>query len=117
MIDRVAAYAAREFLPERALIEREDVSTGSMGEARSVWVVSAVDVPCRIIRGGETRRDMTSTDGAVEALPETYRLALSRGTAVGVNHRLTVGGNVYQVVGVEAMLTEQVFRMVTVVRR
>lgn len=117
MIDRLAAYAARAFLPERALIEREDVLTGGMGEARSVWVVSATDVPCRIIRAGRERGDMTSTEGAVEALPETYRLALPRGTAIGIDHRVTVGGNVYQVVGVEALLTEQVFRMVTVVRR
>lgn len=117
MIERTAAYARRHSLTERALIEREVTLVGVLGEHHTAWEVSETDVPCRIIRAGRERGDMTDTAGAVETLPEQYRIALPSGTPIGVNHRITVGSTAYSVVGVEAMLTQQFFRMVTVIRR
>lgn len=116
MLERIRANAVK-WLEDKARIEREVVATGSMGEAVRTWHVSAVDVPCRVIRATAGRGDAHSMAGDVESLPEEYRVSLPPGTAVGVDYRLTIRGQVYQVVRAEAEFTGAVFTTVIAVIR
>lgn len=109
--------AAGAYLNSRALIEKETRAVGLMGEAVRGWVTVASNVPCRVIQASTSRNDQTSLSGAVEALPAHYRIALPAGTSIDVDHRVTVLGVTYYVVGLEPALTDAMFVMVQVVAR
>lgn len=117
MLNRITAHARRSYLNETALIERRNITISPIGEAVETWVVTASSVPCRVIRGEHSRRDLTSTAGAREHLQEMYRVALPYNTTVGIDYRITVGEDVYTVVGMQGDLTDPVFIMVVVTKK
>lgn len=117
MYSRLAGHAKREFLTQRARIERANNAVDALGVPNAIWVISADDVPCRVIRAGRSNQDATSSAGGVEALPRQYRIAFPRDTEVGADYRVIVSGVTYSVVGVETALTDKFFVTVLVVRR
>ena len=90
----------REFLTETCVIEEEVIATDRYGAAAGTWRVVASGVACRVIT--ETR--MSGSDvqavGSQEALIARRRLIVPVETVMGVNQRVTVGGDVYQIVAV-----------------
>lgn len=111
------ASVAHTYLIERAVIEREVVTTDALGSTLRTWQIVTADAPCRVIRAGLSRADAHTQTGGVEALPETYRISFAAGTSIGADCRVKIGAHTYAVVGVEAALSNIVFVTVTAVRR
>lgn len=105
-------------LTERCNIERETAMTGLMGEPLHGWETVAADVPCRVIRVGQssTQSEYESV-GATEALVERWRLICPAGTVFAVDNRVKMAdGRVYQIVDVDDRLTDQAFVGAVMVR-
>jgi hypothetical protein len=97
-------------LGERCTLERETGQMGLMGEPLHTWEVVVDNIPCRIIRAGQSFSSAAAIVGSQEALIERYRLICPTGTPFTLEDRVRFDdGRLYQVVQVEDGLTEGVF--------
>lgn len=108
---------AGRWLTERALIQRETISVGAMGDSIRAWGTVASDVPCRVIVARRSDLSGQAVTADQETLDDVVRLAFPAGTAVDVDTRVIVGGNTYAVVRVETALTDDVFAQAVAVRK
>lgn len=106
--------AGAQFLVERCTLERETKTVDQYGGITSQWESVAVDVPCRLIKGG---MPITQMAGGQETIPEVYKIALAAGQTVGVDYRLSIGANVFNVISVETALSNAVWTVVRGQRR
>jgi hypothetical protein len=112
---RVREVATR-FLTETCVIEEEVVSTDQYGAAAHTWRVRASGVACRVITESRMSGSDTTEVGSQKALVEHLRLVVPEGTALDVNQRVTVGGDVYQIVAVLVGHTDAVFASAVIAR-
>ena len=105
---RVIQSRVDSMLTDSCTIERESGGVGLMGEPVCGWTVIAQNVPCRVISAGRGSRSAYEEVGSQEALVQRYRLMCEKGTAFTVNDRVTVNGNVYQIVDVMDGWTDSV---------
>ncbi len=112
---QIRAISSR-WLTDRALIERETVTIGALGDAIREWETVASDVPCRVIIA--RRSDLSASGIAAdrEMLTHSCRIVFPAGTSVGVDMRVTVDGEAYHIVRVEDALTDDIFTQVIGVR-
>lgn len=105
-------------LTETCSIERETGATGLMGEPLHGWETVAEDVPCRVIRVGQSSTQSEyEAVGATEALVERWRLICPAGTSFAVDNRVRLAdGRVFQIVDVDDRLTDQAFVGAVMVR-
>jgi hypothetical protein len=88
-------------LPDRALLEVEQGTTGSYGEPLHAWQVVESDVPCRLLpvgRGGGSSGAAQQL-GMQETIVQTRRLILPTWVSVGVDYRVTIRNEAWHVVG------------------
>ena len=103
------------FLTDSCLIESETDSMGDFGEPLHTWQSVASNVPCRLIRQSMDQGG-AQVVGSQEALIETYKLIVPGDTALDADQRVTVGGEVYQIVQVVMTLTDTVTRTAIMTR-
>jgi len=104
-------------LTETCTIERETVSVGDMGQSLHEFAEVAADVACRIIRAGTNSTGSSNNDGGREALTDRFRLILPVGTDISTDYRVRMADeSLYQVVDVEAALTDAAFVAAVIVR-
>jgi hypothetical protein len=112
-------------LTDSCTIERESDAVGGMGEPLHEFEVVASDVACRMIRAGARSTGTNNVEGGREALTDRYRLIIPVGVVTDTNGRLIIGadcrvtmadGTVYEVVDVEAALTDAAFVAAVVTR-
>lgn len=105
-------------LTDSCRIERETGTVGDYGQPLHVWEAVAVDVPCRLIRrGGAGINNEAGVAGGVETLREDYRLVVAEDVVLGVDYRVVVGGDVFEVVAVRDNLTDGGYVEAVLVRR
>jgi hypothetical protein len=104
-------------LTDSCTIERESDAVGSMGEPLHEFEVVVSDVACRMIRAGARSTGTNNVEGGREALTDRYRLILPVGTDISTDYRVTMAdGTAYEVVDVEAELTDGAFVAAVVTR-
>ena len=103
-------------LTDSCTIERETSETGDMGQELHEWEVLASDVACRLIRAGTKSTGSNNVEGGRESLTDRFRLILPVGTDISTDYRVMVGEDYFQVVDVEAALSDQAFVAAVVVR-
>lgn len=108
---------ARQWLHQRCRIEREQQAISEYGEPVVTWVLVADDVPCRLVQAGSRTTSQVSEVGSAEGLAQAYRLAVTADVALENDMRVVLEGQTYYVVGIEQMLTDEVFRHGIVVKR
>lgn len=109
---------ALQWLKDTCTLEQEVILTGEFGEPTRGWSLVASGVACRLITsGGAKSGNKVQETGAQETLEQEYRLVVAVGTPVGINQRVTVGGNTYFIVRIESGLTDELFRQAVVVKR
>ena len=123
MIGSMAGWlrgAAAQYLSDRCTIEREDHSEDEYGGQTIAWVTAALDVPCRLIKRGQSTTDAQIAAGR-DTINDGYKLALLAGSPgasiIGADMRVTINGIVYQVMSVESALTDGVFVMLIIERK
>lgn len=120
MFDRALAYVRRQLertLTDTCQIEREDDTTGSMGEPHHGWVIVQEDVPCRVIRVAGSWSGRTEVVSDRESMVEEFRLILPFGTEIGLDYRVVLsGGQAYQVVSIVDQWTNAADVQVVMVR-
>lgn len=97
LLERIKARVAL-FLGDTCKIEAEVDAVGEMGEPTHTWAVVAAEVACRVIDARQSGLSAMMNVGEQEAMVDTYRLIVPVGTALDVDQRVTVGGDVYQIV-------------------
>ncbi len=105
------------FLTDSALIEKESQSVGQYGEPLHAWQVTDASAVCRLIQGAKATTTPDFVSGAQETMPDLYTLVVEADTELDVNYRVTVNEIVYQVVRLEAELTDKGFRTALVSRQ
>ena len=95
------------FLTETCLIEKQADSVGQWGQEGQLWTTVASGVPCRVISARAMLQSTAQQVGGQEQLVDTYRIIAPYGTALATNQRVTVGGVVYQVVGLVTDRTDE----------
>lgn len=113
---RKVAYS---FLTDRCDVMQETTSSrGATGEPIKNWMTVAANVPCRIIKPGNTGSATAQALPALQdTLQEVYRVALPVDIPLGVDFRIASGGEEYDVVRIEQSLTDQMTRIAIVSRR
>jgi hypothetical protein len=97
-------------LTDSCTIERQTTAEGEMGQDLYEFEVLAADVPCRLIRAGARTTGSNNDAGGREATTDRYRLILPVGTEISMDHRVVMAdGDTYEVVDVEASLTDAAF--------
>lgn len=106
----VIANAMRAMLSESCVIEQEVITADGYGGQVSTWQ-PVQTVNCRVLRGSVSGMTGQGVEAAAsrEALMQTYRLIVPAGTPLAPNQRVTVGGNVYQIVAIADDFTDAVF--------
>ncbi len=107
-----------QMLTDVCSITRQTDAVDALGARTQTWVIVATNVKCRVIRA-ETKRNIGQQVVAVqEALTESYRLIVPRGTSLSVDYRVTLtDGRVYDVVQVLDMNTDALDAQAEIVRR
>jgi len=100
-------YAER-YLTQTALIEVQASTLDSFGGRTDAWETVAADVPCAIIRNVKISGDDIVQEGRRETMQSRYRLVVPHDTALSVDQRVTVDGEVYHVVAIEIRTTNSV---------
>lgn len=95
----------RRFQTESAVLSRRTTTTNVLGAPEIVYEDYAT-VTCRIILD-QARRGEARNVAEREALVDVYRISLPAGTEIGDDCRVTVGGVVYEVVGVLDARTDE----------
>jgi hypothetical protein len=107
------------FLTDTCTIEARSNSVGEFGDPQEVFASVAAGVACRVITLG-TRYAVAALNPAVlgrEALVDAYRLVVPAGTALDVDHRVTMSsGEVYQVVDLITERTDETDEQAIIVR-
>jgi hypothetical protein len=104
-------------LTDTCTIERETTATGDMGQELHENEVVATDVACRLIRAGLKSTGSSNNAGGIESLLDRYRLILPVGTVISTDYQVRMAdGTIFQVVDVEAALTDAAFVAAVVVR-
>lgn len=104
-------------LTDICTIERETTGTGDMGQELHENEVVATDVPCRLIRAGTRTTGSSNNAGGRESLTDRFRLILPVGTVISTDYRVRMADEtIYQVVDVEAALTDGAFVAAVVTR-
>jgi hypothetical protein len=104
-------------LTDTCTIERETTATGDMGQELHESEVVATDVACRLIRAGLKSTGSSNNAGGIESLLDRYRLILPVGTVISTDYQVRMAdGTIFQVVDVEAALTDAAFVAAVVVR-
>jgi head-tail adaptor len=104
-------------LTDSCTIERESTGLGDMGQPLHEFEVVASDVDCRVIMAGSRTTGSNNVAGGREALTDRFRLILPVGTDISADYRVTMAdGTVYDVVDVEAGLTDAAFVAAVVMR-
>lgn len=100
---------ADRFLTDTCAIERLSDAVDAAGAPVNTWEPVTSGVKCRLITPGWQRGNVRMV-GEQPHLGQEYRVVLPAGTAVGVQHRVTLDGNDsrWLVVGVVAGLTDEV---------
>lgn len=105
-------------LTDRCTIKREVHETDVYGAESGRMDVVDVDVPCRLIRvGGSRSEGAIQQIGAIETMPETYRLIVPDTVVMAANELVELGGRTYRVVRATDEWTDEVFRAYVVVLR
>lgn len=97
----------RAFLTDLAIVETEALTTNDYGGSLHSWQEVASSVPCRVLveTGGTNAAKMI---GEQEGISETYMIAIALGFFTpAVNQRITVNGQVFQVVNIQEHLTDR----------
>lgn len=105
-----------QFLTDRCTIEQAVTAADAYGGSAQTWTIVRADVPCRVITEG-TRAGATAPTGDRDSLRQSYRLVVGPDVQLGIDQRVTHEGIVYDVVAVQANLTDEVFRSAVIVRR
>ena len=116
VLGRLRRDAAR-YLMDTCTIERQDVTVDEFGSARRVLTLVAADVPCRVITAGAANAGAAGVVGGQDVMSELYRVALLPDQAIDVDHQVTIGADVYQVVRLETALTGAFFRHAVISRK
>lgn len=104
-------------LTDTCTIERETAANGNMGQSLHEAEVIASGVACRLIRAGLKSTGSSNNDGGREALTDRFRLILPVGTVISTDYRVRMADDsLYQVVDVEAALTDAAFVAAVIVR-
>jgi head-tail adaptor len=104
-------------LTDSCTIERETSGVGAMGEDLHENEVVASNVPCRLIRAGLKSTGSSNIVGGRESLLDRFRLILPVGTDVSADYRVRMADEtIYQVVDVEAALTDATFVAAVIMR-
>jgi hypothetical protein len=104
-------------LTDRCTISRESAAVGDMGQPLHEDEVLASDIACRVIMAGSRTTGSNNVAGGREALSDRFRLILPVGTDISADYRVTMAdGTVYEVVDVEAGLTDAAFVAAVVMR-
>lgn len=105
-------------LTDRCTIKREVQETDIYGAESGRMDVVASDVPCRLIRvGGSRSEGAIQQVGAIETMPESYRLIVPDTVTMAANELAELGGRTYKVVRATDEWTDEVFRAYVVVLR
>jgi len=108
---------AAGFLSDTCDISRLLATFGKMGESLQEYDNVASSVPCRLVKAGQQSLGLVQVTGAQETLQERYLLAVPHGTSIQPDDRVTHGGVTYDVVTIEAALTDKVFTQAIITRR
>lgn len=108
--------ATARFLTETCTIEVEAASSGQWGQPNPVWLPVASGIACRVITAQPQTSPTAQDIGSQEQLVDQYRIIAPYGTAFATNQRVTVGGVVYQVVGVVTDRTDETDTQAILVR-
>lgn len=105
-------------LTDRCTILREVHETDVYGGESGRMEVVASDVRCRLIRPGGSRSEgAVQQVGAIETMPEAYRLIVPDTVVMAANELVELGGRTYRVVRATDELTDEVFRSYVMVLR
>lgn len=104
-------------LTDSCTIQRETEGVGAMGEPLHEFEDMASEVACRLIRAGTKTAGTSNVEGGREATTDRYRLILAVGTVISADYRVVMSdGLEYEVVDVEASLTDAAFVAAILVR-
>lgn len=104
-------------LTERCDLQQEVESVGMFGSPSHTYETVGVNVACRLIRGGQQREAAEVVEQ--EMMRETYRLILPLDVTIGADMRVIVWGETggtFEVVSVQARLTDKFYNTVTIRR-
>lgn len=105
-------------LTARCTIKRELAETDIYGAESGRTEIVASNLPCRLIRPGGSRSEGAVQDvGAIETMPETYRLIVPDTVTMEANELVELGGRTYRVVRATDGWTDEMFRAYVVVLR
>jgi hypothetical protein len=102
---RVAAY---RFLTERCDLYAPSRATLPDGTQPPPDLVAS-DVPCRVITIGKRYVSASSVVGGQESMKDTYRLELKHTTVVDVGYEVVYKGQRFEVIVIEADVTDDVW--------
>ncbi|MEQ9027565.1 MAG: head-tail adaptor protein [Aggregatilineales bacterium] len=105
------------FLNQTCDIQREDDARGEYGERIHIWTTVASAVACRVVSVNSSSTSSESAmSGRQETIVDTYKLILPNGTTVGVDYRVIVGGQTFDVVNVFDRWTDRMDTQVLIKR-
>lgn len=105
------------YLNDTCTIESAASAIDAYGTPTQTWSTVAADTPCRVIRDN-AQAGAAQQIASREALRHQYRLIVIVDVALGVNYRVTTSdGSIYDIVEVEANLTDSFYKSATIARR
>lgn len=78
--------------------------------------IVAENVPCRIVKNKSFSASTATIIGSAEALTETYKIAIPSNYDLDIDYYITSNAITYEVVSIEAALTDGIFAQAIITR-
>ena len=108
--------SAARWLKDVCTISHDTGTLDELGSVVSGSTIVATNVPCRIIKSKTTSSSTAAIIGGAETLREIYKIAIPTTYQLDVDYQITSGGVTYDVVNIEAALTDGIFTTAIITR-
>jgi len=96
------------YLKDTCLIEVQQRVTDEYGSPMQAWSIIASDVPCRVLPiASSSMASMSALVGSAESLKELYKIICPFGTALAPDQRITVNGEIYNIIQLVTARTDE----------
>lgn len=112
---QIRANAAR-WLKDTCTISRDTGTLDELGSPVSGSTIIATNVPCRIIKSKTISSSTAAIIGGAETLREIYKIAIPTTYQLDIDYQIASGGVTYDVVNIEAALTDGIFTQAIITR-